>query len=73
MLCVISRGRRAVYGAFGARQLEDPDFPVFRVPSAVVRGEFCFVLNPDHPHFVALVIGRPIPFPFDDRALHSGT
>lgn len=59
--------------AFGARQLEEPDFPVFRVPSAVVRGEFCFVLNPDHPHFGALVIGRPIPFQFDDRVLHSGT
>jgi RES domain-containing protein len=56
---------------FGDRHLDDPNYPVFRVPSAVVSGEFCFVINPEHPRFSELVIGRPMPFTFDDRVLSS--
>jgi hypothetical protein len=29
--------------------------------------EFNFVLNPGHPGFARVVIGTPMPFPFDPR------
>lgn len=38
-----------------------------RVPSAVVPGEFNYLLNPAHPHYARLRIGQPQPFTFDPR------
>lgn len=38
-----------------------------RVPSAVVPGEFNYLLNPAHPEFVHIRRGRPEPFAFDSR------
>lgn len=43
--------------------------PAMRVPSAAVRGEFCYVLNPLHPDFAKLSIGVPEAFEFDSRAV----
>lgn len=40
---------------------------VLRVPSAVVPGEYTFLLNPGHPDFVKIAIGPPTPFRFDPR------
>ncbi len=40
---------------------------VMRVPSVVVPQEFNYVLNPDHPDFARLRIGKPLAFPFDPR------
>lgn len=40
---------------------------VLRVPSAVVPGEFNYLLNPAHPDFTRLEIGQPEPFLFDPR------
>jgi RES domain-containing protein len=40
---------------------------VLRVPSALVPGEFNFLLNPRHPDFGKLRIGKPIPFQYDPR------
>jgi RES domain-containing protein len=40
---------------------------VLRVPSAIVSGEFNFLLNPRHPDFSKLRIGQPQPFIFDPR------
>jgi RES domain-containing protein len=37
------------------------------VPSAVVRGERNFLLNPRHPDFVRLTIGAAEPFELDAR------
>jgi RES domain-containing protein len=42
---------------------------VLEVPSAVMPGEFNFLLNPTHPDFRKLVIGEPEPFTFDRRLL----
>jgi len=56
---------------FGDRMLSKPGFPVLRVPSAVVQGEFCFVLNPAHPRFAELQIGGAETFSFDERVLKS--
>jgi RES domain-containing protein len=38
-----------------------------RVPSALVPGESNFLLNPRHPDFRKLRIGKPLPFQFDPR------
>ena len=38
-----------------------------RVPSAVVPGEFNYLLNPKHPQFSRVKVGRPEPFAFDPR------
>lgn len=38
-----------------------------RVPSAIVPGEFNYLLNPAHPHFAKVRIGKAEPFSFDPR------
>jgi len=40
---------------------------VLRVPSALVPGEDNFLLNPAHPDFRELRIGKPLAFHFDPR------
>jgi len=40
---------------------------VLRVPSVVVPGESNYLLNPLHPGFAKLVIGKPQPYRFDPR------
>ena len=40
---------------------------VLRVPSAIVTGEFNFLLNPRHPDFRKLQIGQPQPLLLDPR------
>jgi RES domain-containing protein len=40
---------------------------VLRTPSTVVPAEHNFLLNPKHPDFARLRIGKPSPFRFDRR------
>jgi RES domain-containing protein len=40
---------------------------VLQVPSVIIPGEFNYVLNPFHPDFKAIKIGRAEPFAFDHR------
>ncbi len=40
---------------------------VLGVPSALISQELNFLLNPLHPHFKRIRIGRPEPFSFDPR------
>lgn len=40
---------------------------VLRVPSALVPAESSFLLNPHHPDFNKLHIGKAVPFQFDPR------
>jgi RES domain-containing protein len=54
---------------FGALWVKQARTPVLRVPSAVTRGEFNYVLNPRHPEFAQLRIGKAASFTFDGRAL----
>lgn len=42
---------------------------VLQVPSAVIPDESNFLLNPAHPEFSKLTIGKPSPFPFDPRLI----
>jgi len=53
--------------AFGGAWARTARSPVLRVPSAVVPGEFNYLLNPGHPLFPRITIGRPEPFAFDPR------
>ena len=40
---------------------------VLQVPSAILPAEHNFLLNPRHPDFRRLVIGKPSPFRFNPR------
>jgi RES domain-containing protein len=40
---------------------------VLQVPSVIVPVENNFLLNPRHPDFPKLQIGKPVPFKFDPR------
>lgn len=42
---------------------------VLRVPSVIVPDEDNFLINPLHPDFSQITIGKPIPFSFDGRLL----
>jgi RES domain-containing protein len=42
---------------------------VLEIPSVIVRSESNFLLNPAHPDFKKVVIGKSAPFAFDPRLL----
>jgi RES domain-containing protein len=42
---------------------------VLAVPSVIISGELNLVLNPAHPDFKQIIIGKPEPFAFDPRLL----
>lgn len=56
--------------AFGDGWLAAARFPALRVPSAVVLGEFNFLLNPSHPRFTEIRFGKAESFSFDPRLSH---
>ena len=56
---------------FGAEWVQARRSVALRVPSVVVPGEFNYLLNPAHPDFKKIVIGKPEPFTFDPRLLGS--
>ena len=41
--------------------------PVLKTPSAVVPGDFNYLINPAHPDFKKINILETVDFPFDDR------
>lgn len=53
--------------ALGAAWVQAQPSVALRVPSAVVLGEFNYLLNPAHPDFKRVRIGKPAPFSFDPR------
>jgi len=42
-------------------------FLVMKVPSAVVPGDFNYLINPRHPDFVRIEITKKEPYEFDER------
>ena len=52
---------------FGSRWVAELRSVVLRIPSIVVEGEFNYLLNPRHPDFARLEIGKPRAFSFDPR------
>ena len=51
----------------GTRWAEAGDSAVLAVPSVIIPQELNYLLNPLHPHFKRIRIGRPEPFYFDPR------
>jgi RES domain-containing protein len=52
---------------YGDDWVANQDLPVLGVPSAIIRGEWNYLINPAHPKFNALVKSAPEPFVFDHR------
>ena len=57
--------------ATGDQWVADGRSPVFSVPSAVVPLERLFLLNPQHPDFPRIKVGKPQSFSFDARLLRQ--
>ena len=53
--------------AIGDRWVAQGGFAVLQVPSSVIPSESNFLLNPRHPDFQKLQLGRPTAFRFDLR------
>jgi RES domain-containing protein len=55
---------------FGSAWAHSHRSVALRVPSAVILGEFNYLLNPEHPDFAKLRISAAEPFRFDSRLAH---
>jgi len=55
--------------AIGNSWLLSHDSAVLKVPSSVIQSEFNYLLNPEHPDFRSIDIGKPMPFRLDYRLL----
>ena len=53
--------------AIGDAWLEVGETPLLRVPSVVIPEEHNYLLNPQHPRFSDLTVGKAEPFSFDSR------
>jgi len=51
----------------GDRFVDADQFLVLKVPSAVVQGEFNYLINPAHDDFRSIKIEKTEPFAFDER------
>lgn len=51
----------------GDQFVDSADVCVFKVPSAVVKGDFNYLVNPHHVNFKKIQIVDVSPFPFDKR------
>ena len=54
----------------GRRWAAAGETAVLAVPSVVIPHELNYLLNPRHPHFKRIRVGRPEPFAFDSRLRH---
>ena len=53
--------------ALGDRWIAEQRSLALRVPSALIDGEFNYLINPAHPDFNRVTISAPAPFVFDAR------
>jgi RES domain-containing protein len=58
-----------ILAKIGDQWLKSLETAVLKVPSAVVRSEHNFLLNPAHPEFSRIKITSIAPFVFDPRSL----
>lgn len=56
-----------VLAEFGSRWAREKRSAILRVPSVPMPYEYNFLLNPEHPDFSKITIGKPEPFAFDRR------
>ena len=57
----------------GADWINRARHAILKVPSTVVEEEHNFILNPNHPHFSKIKIGKPRRFEFDARLIEKRT
>lgn len=55
--------------AIGDLWVKQAPSAVLELPSVIIPSESNFLLNPSHPDFKKIQIGKPIPFAFDPRLL----
>jgi len=60
----------AALADIGRRWAEARETAVLAVPSAIIPHELNYLLNPRHPQFGRIRVGRPEPFAFDPRIQH---
>lgn len=51
----------------GDEFLRKNEHPVLKVPSALVKGDFNYLINPNHPDAKKITVNRVSDFPFDRR------
>lgn len=52
---------------FGTQFLREKKFLLLKVPSAIIRQEFNYILNPEHERFPECKVVEVAPFVFDKR------
>lgn len=55
----------------GDAWLDKSEYAVLEVPSVIMPHESNYLLNPRHPEFKKIAIGKPKPFAFDPRLLEK--
>ncbi len=53
--------------SFGNRWLHAGKHAVLSISSKIIPGESNFLINPYHPYFSKMVIGKPLDYPYDSR------
>ena len=53
----------------GDQWVKDARSAVLELPSVIIQTEPNYLLNPAHPDFNKIAIGKPVPFAFDPRLL----
>lgn len=56
-----------VLATIGSQWIRNAQSAVLKVPSAVIDEEWNYLLNPEHPDFTQIAIGKVKPFGFDAR------
>ena len=54
-----------------ANTMNDRDVAVLLVPSVIVPGECCCVINPGHSHFAQIQFEPSVPFEYDRRLIRE--
>jgi RES domain-containing protein len=57
----------------GQKWIEQAKHAVLKIPSTVISEEHNFLINPAHPDFSAIEIGKPQRFEFDERLIEKYT
>jgi RES domain-containing protein len=55
----------------GDNFVSEGKFCVLKIPSAVTKGDFNYLVNPRHPEFDRIVVIDQVDFPFDDRMFNK--
>lgn len=57
----------AILRSFGDHFIQENKYCLLKVPSAVTKGDFNFLINPNHPKFKEIRLINEGDFPFDKR------